>query len=54
VLTAVDLDYQKPLAANEIADVTAYRLLPNKLVPTDLAVTNPTPENGFRICLIDA
>ena len=54
VLSAVDFDYKKSFAANEVADVTGYRLLPYKFMSTNLPVANTIPENGFRICLIDA
>ena len=54
VLPAVHFNDQKSFAANKITDVAAYRLLPYKLVSVDLPVTNTIPENGFRVCLIDA
>jgi hypothetical protein len=38
MLPAVNLDDYQSFAADEIADVTAYRLLPYKLMPIDLAV----------------
>ena len=46
-------DDQQSLAANKIADVIANRLLSNKLVPIDLPIANPIPENRFRIGLIE-
>jgi hypothetical protein len=54
VLSAIDLNYEKLLAANEIADVTTYRFLPYKFMSIDLSVANAIPESGFRVCLIDA
>jgi hypothetical protein len=54
VLPAVHFNDDKSFATNEIADVIAYRLLPYKLIPIDLAVANAVPKNGFRVCLIDA
>src|SRR5258708_39819604 len=54
VLSAVNLNYEKSFAADEITDVTAYRLLPNKFMSVDLPVANPIPESCFRIRLIDA
>jgi hypothetical protein len=54
VLSTVNLDDQKPFAADEIADVVEYRLLPHKFIPIDLPVTNAIPKNRLRVGLIDA
>ena len=54
MLPAVHFNNQKSFAANEIADVTAYRFLPHKFMPINLPVTNTIPENCLRVGLIDA
>jgi hypothetical protein len=53
VLPAVHLNNQSPFTTNEIADITKYRFLPDKLMPVDLPVANAIPENGLCVCLID-
>jgi hypothetical protein len=54
VLATVNLNDEKSFAANEITNVTAYRLLPYKFMPADLAAANAIPQNRFRVRLIDA
>jgi len=54
VLPAIDFNDQKPFAANEITDVTAYRLLANKFMPVNLAIADAIPEDSFRVSLIHA
>jgi hypothetical protein len=54
VLSAIDFNNEKLLAANEIADVTTYRLLPYKFMSVDLPVADAIPKNGFGVCLADA
>jgi hypothetical protein len=53
VLSAINLNDEKPFAANEIADVIGDRFLPYEFLSTDLPVANTIPENSFRVCLID-
>jgi hypothetical protein len=54
VLSAVHLNNKKSFAANEIADITANRLLPHKFMPIDLTAANAIPQDCLRIRLIDA
>jgi len=54
VLSAVHFNNQVSFTANEIADVTAHRLLPYKFMPIDLPAADAIPESFFRVCLIDA
>ena len=54
VLSAVNFNNEKSFAADEITDVVAYRLLPYKFIPADLAVTNTIPQDCFRVRLVDA
>ena len=54
MLSAVNFNDKKSFAANEVADVTGYRLLSDKFMSINLPVANTIPENGFRVCLIDA
>ena len=54
VLPAVRFDDQTSITADEITDETTNRLLPYKFMSVDLPIANTIPENGFRVCLIDA
>jgi len=54
VLSAVNRDDDKFFAADDIADVIAYRFLAHKLMPIDLTLANTIPENCLCVRLIDA
>jgi hypothetical protein len=43
VLPSVDFNDELLLAANEVADVSAYRHLPRELVSVELAIANAIP-----------
>jgi hypothetical protein len=52
VLSPIDFDNDKFLAANEVADVATDRLLPDEFISIDLPVANTIPEFRFRVGLV--
>jgi hypothetical protein len=54
MLSPIDFDNDKLLAADEVADVAADRLLPDEFISIDLPVANAIPELRFCIGLVDA
>ena len=54
VLSAIDLDNESFVPANEIANVVSDRFLSDKLLPIDLSIANTIPENRFGLGLIGA
>jgi hypothetical protein len=54
MLPSIDLDNNQLLAANEVADVAADRLLPDEFISIDLPVANAIPERRFCVGLVGA
>jgi hypothetical protein len=54
VLSAIDFDDARFLAAHKVADVALDRQLPYEFVSVDLPVTNAIPEDSFRVSLTGA
>jgi hypothetical protein len=54
VLPSIDFDHEAFLPADEIANISANRNLPRKLVVIDLPVANTILQRCFRIGLVGA
>jgi len=54
VLPSINFDNEMFLAADEVADVAACRLLPHEFIAVDLPLADAIPQLRLRIGLIDA